>query len=361
MGLYDGISAVNEVLTGATAIAASKKESIIKQTMNGVLLFIIFAIFGCLDFATLTFNVNALSDPSFWGTVGTKTIAGVAAFNIGINLMIDQEMARNSILRELIVKYNVLNAKRQVDFEFFVTKVFNRQEKKKAYISQINRKINIVNRLSRRKDRLLYSSDLPGAEEQRKKNRYCIIRKELENLKSEEFIEKNIDSLSVRYYEVDPSVFELEIDGSPSIRGVKTKGSLALGRAKATSSVIMGMVCVSAFFAAFGLEADKNKFDDQMVAFWHYFLKAAEDLFVILWQTFQGMLRTRRIVSQQYTEPYAGRVKVLTAYLEWRLSQNIPDSKSHTEIEKMIEKAKESEEEIIEVTPEELAKMREIR
>ena len=358
MGLYDGISAVNEILTGATAIAASKRESIVKQTMNGVLLFIIFAIFGCLDFATLTFNVDALSDPSFWGTVGTKTIAGVAAFNIGINLMIDQEIARNAILRELIVKYNVLNAKRQVDFEYFVTKVFNRQEKKKAYISQINRKINLVNRFSRRKDRLLYSSDLPKAEELRKHNRYCIVRRQLEELKSDAYVEKNIDSIFVKYYEVDPSVFELEIDGSPSIRGVKTKGSLAVGRAKATSSVILGMVCVSAFFAAFGLTADKEKFDDQMVAFWHYFLKAAEDLFVILWQTFQGMLRTRKIVSQQYTEPYAGRVKVLTSYLEWRLNNNIPDSKSHVEIGKMVEEAKASQEEIIEVTAEELAKMK---
>lgn len=354
MGLYDGISAVNDVLTGATAIAASKKEIIVKQTMNGVLLFIIFAIFGCLDFATLTFNVDALSDPSFWGTVGTKTIAGVAAFNIGINLMIDQEIARNAVLRELIVKYNVLNAKRQVDFEYFVNRVFNRQEKKKAYISKINKRINVLNKLSRRKDRLLYSSDLPENQEAKKKNRYCVIRKELENLKSEEFVEKNLDSLYVRYYEVDPSVFELEIDGSPSIRGVKTKGSLAVGRAKATSSVILGMVCASAFFAAFGLTADKEQFDDQMVAFWHYFLKAAEDLFVILWQTFQGMLRTRRIVSQQYTEPYAGRVSVLTAYLEWRLNQGLPDTKSHIEINKMLEE----KEDIIEVTPEQLAKMK---
>ena len=200
MGLYDGISAVNEVLTGATAIAASKRENIVKQTMNGVLLFIIFAIFGCLDFATLTFNLDALIDPSFWGTVGTKTIAGVAAFNIGINLMIDQEIARNAVLRELIVKYNVLNAKRQIDFEYFVNRVFNRQEKKKAYISKINKRINVLNKLSRRKDRLLYSSDLPENQEAKKKNRYCVIRKELENLKSEEFVEKNLVSLYVRYY-----------------------------------------------------------------------------------------------------------------------------------------------------------------
>lgn len=354
MGLYDGISAVNEVLTGATAIAASKRETIVKNAVNAGLLFIIFAIFGCLDFATLTFHAERLSTAAFWGTVGTKTIAGVAAFNIGINFMIDQEIARNAVLRELIVKYNALIKRKQNDFEYFVNRVFNRQEKKKAYISKINKRINVLNKLSRRKDRLLYSSDLPENQEAKKKNRYCVIRQELENLKSEEFVEKNLDSLYVRYYEVDPSVFELEIDGSPSIRGVKTKGSLGVGRAKAASSAAFGIIASTAFFTAFGLEADAEVFEDQMVAFWHYFLKACEDLFIILWQAFQGMLRTRKIVSQQYTEPYAGRVSVLTAYLEWRLNQGIPDTKSHIEINKMLEE----KEDIIEVTPEQLAKMK---
>ena len=354
MGVYDGISKINDLIVGATAVASSRRESIIKQTMNGILLFIIFAIFGCLDFATLTFHYEYITTASFWGTVGTKTIAGICAFNIGINFMLDAEIARNAVLQELIVKYNALKERKQIDFEYFVNRIFNREEKKKAYISQINRRINLVNRFSRRKDRLLYSSDLPENQELKKKNRYCRIRKELEELKSDEYIEKNIDSLYVRYYEVDPSVFELEIDGSPTIRGVKTKGSLTTGRVKATSSMVMGMVLVTTFFTAFGLEADKEVFEDQMTAFWHYFLKAAEDLFIILWQAFQGMLRVRKIVSQQYTEPYAGRVTVLTRYLEWRLNNNIPETKSHREIAEMIK-----EEEVIEVTPEQLAKLQE--
>ena len=353
MGIYEGISQINDLIVGATAVASSRRESIVKQAMNGVLLFIIFAIFGCLDFATLTFHYEYIMTASFWGTVGTKTIAGVCAFNIGINFMIDTEIARNAVLAELIKKYNALKERKQIDFEYYVTRVFNREEKKKAYISQINRKINLVNRFSRRKDRLLYSSDLPESQELKKKNRYCRIRKELEELKSDAYIEKNIDSLYVRYYEVDPSVFELEIDGSPTIRGVKTKGSLGRGRIKETSTVVMGIILATSFFTAFGLEADKEIFEDQMTAFWHYFLKAAEDLFIILWQAFQGMLRVRKIVSQQYTEPYAGRVTVLTKYLEWRLDNNIPESKSHKEITEMVK------EEVIEVTPEQLAKMQE--
>ena len=265
----------------------------------------------------------------------------------------DTEIKKNQVLQDLIVTYNELKEKKQLDFEYYVNRVFNRQEKKKAYIAYINRRIYMLNRFSRRKDRLLYSSPLPENDEKKAKNRYCRARKELEELKSDDFIEKNLDSLYVRYYEVDPAIFELEIDGTPSIRGVKTKGSIARGRIKASSSVVMGMIVFSMFVTAFALEADKQMFEDQMEAFWHYFLKALEDTFVVLWQFSQGMMKVRKIVSQQITEPYAGRCAVLTAYLDWRLNEGLADTKIYQEMKK-----NQAEEEVIEVTQEEFEKMK---
>ena len=350
MGIYEGINAVNNLITGFTSVASSKRETIAKQIMNGILLFFVLAIFGCLDFATLTFHYEYIFTASYWGTVVTKTIAGVCAFNIGINLIIDQEIMNNAVLQNLISRYIELQSKKQIDFEYFVHRVFNREEKKKAYVSMINRKLYRLNRFSRRRDRLLYDSELPEMQEKKKKNRYCIKRRELEMLKEDSFVEKNIDSIFVRYLEVDPAVFELEIDGSPSLRGVKTRGSLGVGRIKASSSVILGMIGFSMFATAFALEADAAQFEDQMEAFWHYFMKTIEDAAVVLWQTMQGMLRTRKIVSQQMTEPYSGRVTVLTAYLEWRLNKGLPDTKSYLAMKK--------EEEVIEVTQEEFEKMK---
>ena len=110
------------------------------------------------------------------------------------------------------------------------------------------------------------------------------------------------------------------------------------------------MILISAFFTAFGLEADKQQFESQMVAFWHYCLKAIQDVGVVLWQFTRGMFESRKIVSQQLTEPYLGRNKVLESYLEWRLATNQPDSLSYKELHK--------EEEIIEISEEDLNKIK---
>jgi len=349
--LTDSVNKASDIVESTISLAITKKEKIIKQGFNIILLFIILMVFGCLDFATLTFHFEYLTSPNYWGTVGTKVIAGVCALNLGINFLLDSEIKKDGILQEAIIKNKELMSYKQIDFEYFVVKVFNPNEKKKAYISYINRKINRLNRVSRAKDRLLYSSELEENQKLKEKNHYCIKRKELEELKSDEFINKNLDNIQVKYYEVDPSIFELEIDGSSKVSGVKTRGSVSRGRFKASSSVIMGMVLITSFFTAFGLEADKQEFANNMVAFWHYCLKAIQDIGVVLWQFTRGMFESRKIVSQQFTEPYLGRNKVLEAYLEWRLTTNQPNSLSYQELHK--------EEEIIEITQEELDKIKE--
>ena len=342
------VSRINDTVSKAVSIANSKKELIFKQFVNIALLFVILLVFGCLDFATLTFHFEYILTASYWATVGSKVIAGMCAFNIGINLMYDAEVKKNAVLSELIEKYDELIKRKQLDFEYYVVHVFNPAEKKKAYISQINRKIYLLNKVSRAKDRLLYSSDLKENQEKKKHNKYCIKRQELEDLKKDDFIEKNLASLKVKYYEVDPVVFDLEIDGAPAQKGVKTKGNAINERAKATTTMVVGMVMFSMFITAFGLEANKQVFEDQMVAFWHYCLKCVQDIGIILWQVSRGALKTRKIISSSLTEPYAGRIRVLTDYLEWRLTNNRPNSLVYDELNSEVE---------IEMTEEELQKI----
>ena len=352
MEVLDKYNQVQDFVSSAISVASTKRETILKQFVNILLLFIILLVFGCLDFATLTFHLEYITTASYWGTVGTKVVAGVCAYNIGINMLWDAELKKDKILNDLIEKYNKLIKYKQIDFEYYVVKIFNVEEKTKAYISQINKKIYWLNKLSRNKDRLLYSSDLPESQKKKEKNLYCKKRQELEDLKNPEFIKKNIDNLQVRYYEVDPAVFELEIDGAAIIRGVKTKGNVNVGRAKASASMVMGMVIISMFLTAFGLQADQEQFESQMVKFWHYCMKAIEDTAVVLWQFTRGTFQCRKIISSQLTAPYSGRCQVLTKYIDWRLNNNIPNTKVHEELNK--------EEEVIEITEEELNKLKEV-
>ena len=341
---------INEAIAGAISYAQSKKEFIGKQLLNIFLLFIIFVVTGCLDFVSLSFHFEYLSDMGYWSTVITKVISGVAAFNLGINVIRDVELNKNTILAEAINQYNELIKRKQVDFEYYVVKIFNPQEKKKAYISHINKKIYLLNKISRKRDRLLYSSDLPENQEKKLKNKYCIKRKELEDLKSEDFINKNIESINVRYNYVDPAAFELEVDGSQNYHGLKTVGNVTIGKLKASFNIVLGIIAVSMFITALKLEYDKDMFIDKTEAMLNLVFKCVEDIGVILWQFIRGIARTRKIISSELTVVYISRNKVLNNYLEWRLVNKRPDTEVYKELNK--------QEEYIEITQEDLDKLK---
>lgn len=364
MTAVDIVDKTNKVLDDALSLAQSKKEFISKQIINSFLLFIILLVFGCLDFATLKFHFEYLSTVGYWSTVGSKLIAGICAYNIGINFIWEAEIKKDIILKQAIELYNQLIIYKQIDFEYFVEHIFNPQLKRKAYINLINKKIHWLNKFSRPKDRLLYSSIIPeGAENyeeeclvleaKKAKNRYCRKRQELEQLKSDDYINKNLDSIIVKYTAVDPSVFDLEIDGSTKREEVKVKGNVPVGKAKASANVAFGILGFSMFITSISLDVNQEQFSDQMVAFWHYALKCASDVGLVLWQLIRGMLATRKIISNEITSAYVGRNKVLKNYIDWRLSTNQPTSKVDEEIQK------NNKEEILELTEEEYNKIKE--
>lgn len=207
-----------------------------------------------------------------------------------------------------------------------------KNKKKLAYIASINKKIYWLNKFSKNRDKLLWDSD---KEEEKSKNRYCRKRKELEELKTDEYIEKNLDTLKVRYSYVDPLVFDMEIDGKSSYHGIKVKGNVAGGKVRATANVLLGMFAISMFLTVIGLDANQQQFENQMVAFWHYLLTCVEDIGIIVWQTLRGILGSPKIISAEITQPFIGRNKVLTDYVEWCSENHIESSKSFIIFEKI--------------------------
>ena len=349
MSIYDKVNRVNDSIDAVAGLVSSKREFIIKQAANSVLLFIILLVFGCLDFATLTFHAEYLLTASYWGTIGTKMIAAICALNVGINMMLDNEIKKSEELKRNMEIYNRLIVLKDTDFEYFVTKVFNKNLKIAAYKSEINKQIHVLNKFSRRRDRLLYSSELPENQEKKLKNHYCVKRKELEELKSDEYIDKNIDNIVVHCREVDPAVFELEINGAQKANGVKVTGNITFGRIKESTTIVLSMLALSMLTTSFGLSASKEQFENQMIAFWHYCLKAMEDTGIVLWQFINGTLRARRIVSSQLTQPYAGRNAVLQAYVNWREETHAEQSPVYKELNE--------EEVVVQVSEEEYKKL----
>lgn len=345
--LNKGIDSGYDALAKITSVTGTNSEKIGKTIINTILLIIIFAIFGCFDFLTMSFHFEYLSNVAFWTKVITKSIAGICAYNIGVNISWDRELEKDLLLIENAEKYERLNKMRDnKSFNKYIVEVFNPEEKKKAYISSINKKLYWLDKFSTNKSKLLYSlsSDDENKQQQleiaKSKNRYCIKRKQLEELKSEEYIAKNLDSISVRYSYVDPIIFDMDIDGKATYKGVKVKGSTTKARAKKTSSVMLSMIGVSAFLTSIGLDANQEQFENQVVAFWHYVLTCAEDVGIILWKVLSGVFASRKMINSEITRPLVDRNMILTKYIDWCAENNIEISKAKQIYDKIVESEK---------------------
>ena len=140
--------------------ANSNRNKITKIIINSILLVIVFGIFGCFDFANFSIDATQLANWKYWTKVFSKTLGGSIVFNIGINLLFDKEVESDVELETQRKKYKELNDKKdESTFNYYVVEIFNREQKKKAYKSYINRKIYWLNKFARNKDKLLSSSN----------------------------------------------------------------------------------------------------------------------------------------------------------------------------------------------------------
>lgn len=314
--IAEAINKIGDAADSVSDLVSSKKEFVIKQSINVVLLLIILLLFGCFDFLHLTFHYEYLIDGNFWISVVTKAAADVAAYNIGINVIIDDMIKRNKVLANLKTIYENLNQYKDQDFPDFIYE-YNRECKIQAYKNKITKMIYMLNKFSKKKDKLLYSSKI-ATEEEKSQNKYCIRRKQLETLKTDEYIKENIDSLDINYRDVDPAVFDLEINGEQKIIENKVVGSVNRGRAVMSFTTILGVMIAPIIINSIALDPNAQELEDGVIAGLNYAIRIASDIGIIIWQFSRGILSTHKIVSREITIPLSARVSILKKYYAWR-------------------------------------------
>lgn len=347
-----------------TSLLSTNGEKIRRTIINAVLVIMILIVFGCFDFLTWSFEFSKITTVEYWTTISSKLVATICSFNIGINFNWDSTISRAVELKKAIELYDILiKQKDDGNWDYYVNHIFNKGTKKKAYIQMINKKIYRLNKISKDSDKILYSSVIPNGidnyeefvkelEDKKAQNKYCVRRKELEYLKSDEYIQNNLSSITVKYSRVDPSVFNLGIDAKPKVDSFNVKGNVGIGKVKASGTVALSMVIVSMFTTALVISINQQDFVDQMQAFWYYLLTCIVDAGLIIWNLFRGTRGASAIVSEQLTEPYVNRNKVLTGYIQWKKENNIKPTESFTEINKLIDE----ENNVVEMTKEEYEK-----
>ena len=359
-----------------TNLLSSDKQRLVRIITNSISILIIMGVFGCFDFINWQFNFVKITTTEYWTHLMTRVVSGIASFNIGINFNWENAIRRATELKENIELYNILiKQKDDSNFSYFVNHVFNKKLKRRAYINKINRKIHRLDKFSRDRDRKLYdlviTESMTDSEKQsilnaKETNRYCKRRSELEYLKSEEYINRNLDSIGVRYPRVKPSSFNVEIDGKIRETEFVTEGNVGLGKFKASTGVALSMIVVSMALSFMSYSLNQEQFVDQMQAFWNFFINFVADVGLIIWRVFGGTRKAPKIVSEQLTQPYANRNTVLKEYIEWKETANLKPSKSFVKINELVDEEnnvitlnKEQLELIKKITPEQIKSLQE--
>ncbi len=365
-------SKMNDVSERFTSLFAGNKEKLFRTVTNVILTIVVLAVFGCFDFVTMEWDWYRIITYAFWTKVTSKTIAAICCFNIGINFNWESALSVFYELKESMATYDALiKDKDDEHFEYYVNQIYNMDSKKKAWINKINRAIYRLDLFSRNKDKLLYTSKIPeGVENYEEKceelalrkasNKYCIKRAELEELKSEKYIQENLSSLSVRYSKVNPSAFEMDINGKIADEDNKVTGSVNAGRAKATGNVVWGVVLITAVTSAIAISINQQEFVNNIQAFWYYLLSTTVDIGLVAWNLFRGTMACKSIIEDQLHRPYVNRNKVLKAFIAWKVNNNIQPSKSFLHIQELTAKPEipeKQEERIIEISRADLEKL----
>lgn len=286
------------------------KTAIIKNMVAAIIMVAIFAFEGCFNFATLTWNIDNLTIPAFWVKVATKVILFLAIKSVALLTFLDVARKTNKNLvtqRQLNEKYMKLKGQ---DFPYYIETILNPSIKVDAWKEQVKKKLVKLEKKAKPMDKALYFDD--DKEEEKKVNKYCIIRAELENELSDEWINKNINVLNVKHYEqVNPSVFDMPISSSKENKWQltsKTKTAIAISM----FTGIITLLVTQSIWNATGFNA-LDEYD--ALAIW---ISMLMDLVFLMWQFFTGVTKAFQTINDEEVIPYVNRNRILKQYIFWK-------------------------------------------
>jgi hypothetical protein len=182
-----------------------------------------FMMIGLFDFVDGRFDPAQLLTIDYWRGVTMLMLASILFLLSAANKNIER-----IVLEDTDVKYKtdtleqVAKSQDLFDFDEYLSEK-NRERKKITYIDKIKKKIDrLDNGISwipfyngaSTQDKMIYNG---YDEELKNKNEYCIQRGELDYLMSKEYVDKNIDSMNLKFPEVQRSFVTVGYETSNSL------------------------------------------------------------------------------------------------------------------------------------------------
>lgn len=288
-------------------------SSLLKNLLAYVIIVFVLIIEGCFNFVELGFDVNLFKKLAFWFSILFRVFLLVLVRSAALLIFLDVARAKNMDLRkakEINEKYMKLKGD---DFPKYIEMVKNPEIKTKVWKEQINKKLAKLEKKAKQEDRSLYYKKGDEYDLQKENNAYCQKRKFLEEQLSNEYIEKNLDTLVItkKYPKLDPALFNLPV-GTENINGqyqiiAKTKNAVfaSIAMSAALAMVSQSIVRALTFYPT----------DVYMLG---VFISIFMDLIFIVVQFWSGIISAFSKIRKEEVTPYINRNEILKEYLHWK-------------------------------------------
>ena len=260
------------------------------------------AIVGLFNILTIEYQDNILSSAEFWNRVVSQNLANLLVLIATVSMYLTKFSETD---KEYIGLKETVDVAVRSDLDSeFGTWVFNRNkvEKIASYRAKIQNKISKEELKASPQDIEVWYF---GSEDDKKKNKYCRRRINLEESIKLERLEKLILALRVDYDEIDRSFVETGevIKGEKKLTRQDTLGR----KVKDNYAQFLFAVGGAAFFNAFIYSADLLD-----TAFW---FKLATSLFLIISMFINGREYARNYVKQVMVVDLNTRYNIIKDYL----------------------------------------------
>ena len=266
------------------------------------------AIVGLFNILTIEYQDEILKSAEFWNRVISQNLANLLVLISTVSMYISKFAESDKEYMGLKETVDT-SVRSDLDSEFG-TWVFNRNkaEKINAYKVKIQNKINKEELKAQPKDIEVWYF---GSEDDKKKNRYCRRRLNLEASLNNERLDKMILALRVDYDEIDRSFVETGevIKGEKKLTRQDTLGR----KIKDNYAQFLFAVGGAAFFNAFVYSADLLD-----AAFW---FKLATSLFLIVSMFLNGREYARNYVKQVMVVDLNTRYNIIKDYLTHKVKE----------------------------------------
>lgn len=145
---------------------------------------------------TVGFTDEVIKSANFWNSLVSSIVSNLSAWYVFANTTLQYKLITDATYKakKEDVESFILN-ELKADFDVFLVQ-YNNKRKKELYLHKIHRKLHRLERWASQKSLNIYVN---GTEEEKKLNKYCRKRLFLEFICTEEYIDKNLATLKVKY------------------------------------------------------------------------------------------------------------------------------------------------------------------